>query len=215
MVNGPTESSKAETLAGRLGPWLGIYVAYLFFAGWTYLDFYFAVYGINAQWLDLGVNDVIARGFVVLFDGGIWLSSVYLLILLLSLIADVLGMSNRLLNVILVFLLAIGFIPTYFIAKNAGVASANIDRSGQTHLASITFSDGGCVYRGDLVYLKGDALYVNDLKLVSSSDHSPSTGHACHIQVVAETSEIPQLRLIRLTEIQDVRVVHYSREVRP
>jgi len=56
-------------------------MVFTFLAGWTYLDFYFAVFGINAKTLAFGLNDVITRGFTAVFDAGVWLSILYLIAL--------------------------------------------------------------------------------------------------------------------------------------
>ena len=152
------EAAKSEGIASKLGAWIVIYGIYLFLAGWTYLDYYFAIFGINAKWLKFELNDVIARGFTVLFDAGAWLSIVYVIVLGISLIVEIFKKKSGSGYAVVAIGLVIGFFPTYCISKHAGMESAKKDRGPTSTLATITFTQKGCTYRGKLVYINGETL---------------------------------------------------------
>jgi hypothetical protein len=230
-----TEEAKSGSIATRFEYWFAIYAVYLFLAGWTYLDYYFAVFGASAGWLEFGLNDTLARGFTVLFGTGAWMSVVYLIVLLVSLIVEIfLTGSGRLVSTVATLLLVIMFIPTYCIARHAGIRQANIDRGSTTMLPTVTFSDKKCTYRGDLLYAKGGLLYVHNLVNVLDATATDGMNSAatkgtvqaetkpsatsipkCPIEVGKSSGMIPQLWLVRLEGLEDVRIVHYQKEVRP
>jgi hypothetical protein len=212
--------ANSDGIAGKFAAWIAVYGIYLFFAGWTYLDFYFAVFGISAKWLEWGLNDIIARGFTVLFDAGAWLSFVYLGVFGISLIVEALKKSSGISYAVVTILLAAGFIPTYLIAKSAGISRANIDRSDKTTLASITFTEKACSYRGKLVYLKGETLYVYRLiRLADSDAPRKKANRTCPIEIgtsdqLVEPS-VPQVWMIHTNDLEDVRIDHFDKEAKP
>jgi len=230
-----TEQAKSESIATRFEYWFAIYAAYLFLAGWTYLDYYFALFGASAGWLEFGLNDTLARGFTVLFGTGGWMSVVYLVVLLVSLFVEIfLTSRGRLVSTVATLVLVIMFIPTYCIARRAGIRQANIDRGSTTMLPTVTFSDKGCTYRGDLLYAKGELLYVHNLVKVPDATVDDNMNSAaargsvqartkldstpipkCPIEVGESSGMIPQLWLVRLDGLEDVRIVHYQKEVQP
>ena len=53
------DQQKSESIATRFEYWFAIYAVYLFLAGWTYLDYYFAVFGASVGWLEFGLNDTL------------------------------------------------------------------------------------------------------------------------------------------------------------
>ena len=214
---------KSDSIAGKLGAWIAVYGFYLFLAGWTYLDFYFAVFGINAKTLEFGLNDVIARGFTVLFDAGAWLSIVYLIVLGISVLVEALKKDSGVIYAFTAIILAVGFIPTYLIAKSAGVSRANQDRSEQTTLAHISFIEKSCSYQGKLVFIKSETLFINNLRPFPDGN---ATGPSCPIALKSKTElekdqidknhqQIPQLWMLRTGDLQDIRIEHYQQKVEP
>jgi hypothetical protein len=144
-------AQEKEGLSAKFGHWIALYAAYLFLAGWSYSKGYFKLFGIDTGWLDLGFNDTVARGFTVLFDAGMWLSVIYLVIFLLSLIVEVIKReSSRIVNAVVAVLLVLFFPCVYGIAFKAGVQAASGDRSDKSKLPTITFTAGPCDYRGKL-----------------------------------------------------------------
>jgi hypothetical protein len=214
------DQSKTDSLVGKFGAWLGVYGIYLFLAGWTYLDYYFAVFGINAKWLEFGLNDVIARGFTVLFDAGAWLSIVYLVVFGLSLIVEAFKKDSGVSYVVATILLAAGLIPTYSIAKSAGISRATTDRGDKTTLATVIFTEKHCAYRGKLLYVKGETLFVYDLVAIADETaRAKESDRACPIQIEkpdkSNQPSVPQLWMIRASDLEDVRIDHYDKEPKP
>jgi len=226
------DQQKAESIASRFEYWFAVYALYLFLAGWTYLDYYFAVFGASVSWLELGLNDTLAQGFIVLFGTGVWMSCVYLIVLLIALILEIFVKDNsRFISTIATLVLVVMFVPAYYIAKGAAVSQANIDRGPKTTLPTVTFSEKGCTYRGDLLHAKGGLLYVHNLVRVAdttpkSAGKVPVTASAgqareqpipaalpkCPIEAQETSGTIPQLWLVRVDDLEDVRIVHYQKE---
>jgi hypothetical protein len=191
---------------------MALYAVYLFLAGWAYLRYYFSVFGVNAGWLDLGVNDTIAQGFSVLFGTGWPLSVVYLIVFLLSLGIEVFWVTHgKKVDTFVVCVLVLLFPVTFWVARYAGVIQANKDRSDKTSLPTITFAADKCAYRGKVVYIKAEALYVFDLSYLEM----PTNGVVCPFDLTGASPEVPQLWLMRSSDLKDVRVIHYQKEVKP
>lgn len=203
----PDVTQEKEGLSAKFGHWIALYAAYLFLAGWSYLKGYFKIFGIDTGWLDLGFNDTVARGFAVLFDAGKWLSIIYLVIFLLSMIVEVLSRkSSRIVNALVAVLLVFFFPCIYRIAGNAGIQNAEADRRDRSKLPTITFTAGSCDYRGKLVYIKSDLFYISNLAyLPSESSLSP-----CPFDLTGASGQIPQLWLVHSSELKDVRVMFYK-----
>jgi hypothetical protein len=200
-----------EGLSARFAPWMALYGAFLFLAGWGYLKNYFIVYGINSGWLDFGFNDTVVHGFTVLFGSGVLLSIVYLIIFLLSLFAEVFYSNrSRIVDAVLVSCLVILFPITYKVARTAGISQANIDRGEKTGLPTVAFTAGACDYKGKLVYIKGESFYVYDLAYLPA----PAKSVTCPIDLSGISSEVPLLWLIRAADLKNVRVVHFQKEAK-
>jgi hypothetical protein len=155
---------KKDSLASKLGHWTGLYAAYLFLAGWSYLKYYFGVFGVDTGWLDLGLNDTMAQGFSVLFGSGVFLSIVYVVVFLLSVAVEAFPRNrSRLMDMEIPLFLVFLFPVTYGIARRAGIGQANVDRGDKPSLPTLVFTAGSCDYRGKLVYLKSELFYVSNL----------------------------------------------------
>lgn len=211
-----------ESIAGKFGHWFAIYGAYLFLAGWSYLDYYFKVFGIDSRFLDIGFNDIVATGFAVLFGTGKWLSLIYLGILTVSLVMEIfIEEKSRARDMAAATLLVFLFIPTYLSSREAGREQANTDRGKGTKLATIEFNEKACSYRGKLLYVKGELLYVHDLKDITGDDAKKKTEsqklrkERCPIELDSEPSPVPQLWLVRASDLSDVRVIHFEQEAKP
>jgi hypothetical protein len=201
-----------EGLSAKFGHWTALYAAYLFLAGWAYLRYYFAVFGVDAGWLDLGVNDTVARGFSVLFGTGWCLSVVYVSIFLLSLVLEVFCVNHsRKLNALVACVSVLLFPVTFWVAEYAGVGQANKDRGAKTSLPTITFAAGKCSYRGKVVYVKAEALYIFDLTYLEE----PGKCVVCPFDLTGASPEVPQLWFVRSGDLKDVRVIHYQKEAKP
>jgi hypothetical protein len=205
-------ATEKEGLPAKFGHWTALYAAYLFLAGWAYLRHYFGVFGVNTGWLDLGLNDTIAQGFSVLFGTGALLSVVYLIIFLLSLGIEVFWVNHsRKVDVGVACCLVLFFPVTFWVAMYAGISQANTDRGNKTSLPTITFAAGSCTYRGKVVFVKGESLYIYDLAYLEE----PRKSAVCSFDLNGVSPEVPQLWLVRSGDLKDVRVVHYQKETKP
>lgn len=205
-------ASGKEGLSSKFGHWTALYAIYLFLAGWSYIRYYFTAFGVDAGWLDLGLNDTIAQGFSVLFGTGWLLSLVYLAVFLLSVIVEFFSDAHsRGVNTFTVCVLVILFPVTFFVARYAGVTQANKDRSGKTSLPTITFAVERCAYRGKVVYVKAEAIYVFNLAYLDT----PAKSVTCPFDLAGASPDVPQLWLLRSSELKDIRIVHYQKEVKP
>ncbi len=212
LVAAPPES---KAFSEKLAHWIALYAAYLFLAGWTYIDYYFGVFGINSRWLELGLNDTIARGFTVLFSSGAWLSFIYVCVLVVSLVVEIfLTKNSRAISALASIALVLLFIPTYCVARKAGIEQANTDRSAKTTLPTITFMQKLCAYRGKLVYVKTDLFYIYNLANLSGGS-SPDKTHPCPIDIDGGSTSVPQLWLVRASDLADMRIVQYEKEAKP
>jgi hypothetical protein len=111
---------------------------------------------------------------------------------------------------VLVSLVLVVFFPvTYCVARYAGVDQASTDRGSRSTLATLAFTAGSCDYEGKLVYVKGDSLYVHQLKYLPSSTKSAS----CPFDPIGSDNDVPQLWLVRLSDIKDARIIHYGRKI--
>jgi hypothetical protein len=201
-----------EGLSAKFGHWTALYAAYLFLAGWAYLRYHFGVFGVDTGWLDLGLNDTIAQGFSVLFGRGWPLSLVYLIIFLLSLALEVFWVNgSRKANACVACALVLFFPVTFWVARCAGISQANRDRGDKTSLPTITFAAGPCGYRGKVVYVKGESLYIYDLAYLEE----PGKSVVCPFNLKDVSPVVPQLWLVRSVDLKDVRVVHYEKEAKP
>ncbi len=205
------DPAKSDGIAGKFGAWIAVYAIYLILADWTYLDSYFAVFGINAKSLEFGLDDVLARAFTVLIDAGFLLSIVYLAVFGVSVIVEAFKKDSGISYVITAILIVAGFVPTYYIAKSAGRDRANTDRGDRTKLAHLSFIEKGCSYHGKLVYLKGDTLYVYNLRPFPDN-RAPGPNCPIALPDKEHQSTIPQIWIIRNSELEDVRIDQYAKE---
>jgi hypothetical protein len=224
-------SAEKEGLSTKFGHWTALYAAYLFLAGWSYLKYYFGVFGVNTGWLDFGFNDTIAEGFSVLFGAGALLSVVYLSIFLLALFLEVFGKTrSRSADALVPLCLVLLFPVAYGVARHAGIRQANTDRGDNTSLPTIAFTAGSCDYRGKLVYIKSDLLYIYNLayqpsmaKLTSSDSSGAALPKAglrsspgkCPFDLADVSPLVPQLWLARSGDLKEVKVIHYAKEAKP
>ena len=207
-----TEQEEKEGFSAKFGHWTALYAAYLFLAGWAYLRYYFEVFGVDTGWLDLGLNDTIAQGFSVLFGKGWQLSLVYLVIFLLSLALDVFWVnSTRKLSAGVACALILLFPVTFLVARCAGIGQANRDRGDKTSLPTIAFTAGPCGYRGKVVYVKGESLYIYNLAYLGE----PGKSVVCPFILSDVSPQVPQLWLVRSGDLKDARLVHYEKEAKP
>ncbi len=172
-----------------------LYATYLFLAGWSYFKFYFTAFGIDSGWLDLGFNDTVAKGFSVLFGPAVGLSIVYGIALLTSVIIDIVSTRRRRFGEMFAAVVLVGLFPAiYWLARNAGINHANVDRGEYTSLPTVCFTAGTCDYRGKMLYLKGGLLYVYHLVYA----RIPAKDSSCPIDVSEPSESVPQLSLVRL-----------------
>ena len=205
-------TTAGEGLSSKFGHWTALYAAYLFLAGWAYLRHYFAVFGVDTGWLDLGFNDTVAQGFSVLFGTGWFLSLIYLVIFLISLALEVFCTNDgKIRNAAVAIALLLLFPVAFCVARNAGIEQANKDRGNKTTLPTITFAAEKCSYRGKVVYVKSEALYVFNLAYLEQ----PEKSLVCPFDLTGTSPEVPQLWLLRAGDLKDVRIVHYQKEATP
>jgi len=209
--NASATKPQNEALWAKFGHWMALYAAYLFLAGWAYLMYYFRVFGIDASWLGVSFNDAVADGFSVLFGPGVYLSLIYLAVFLATLVVDLWTKLKRWGQTIVAILLVILFPMTFYAARRAGIRQANIDRGDLTSLPTIVFTAGECAYRGKLVYIQSEALYLYDL----TYSVQPAKNTSCRFDLAGTTPPVPMLWIVRLADLKDVTVVHYQKEAKP
>jgi hypothetical protein len=190
---------------------MALYAVYLFLAGWAYLRYYFRVFGIDTGWLGVGFNDTVADGFSVLFGPGVYLSLIYLVVFLATVVVDLWTKLKRSAQTIVAILLVMLFPMTFYAARRAGIEQANIDRGDRTSLPTIAFTAGGCDYRGKLVYIQSESLYLYNL----TYSVNPPKNASCPFDLAGTTPAVPMLWIVRLSDLKDVTVLHYQKEAKP
>jgi len=204
-------AAEKEGLSAKFGRWMAVYAAYLFLAGWGYLTEYFAVFGVKRGSVEFGFEDTIAEGFSLLFGRGAWwLSLVYVLILVLAVLIEVVWKKpGRMVDAGVILCLVLFFPLTYLIATRAGTNQAVADRGPRTTLPTIAFTAPPCDYRGKLVLIKGELLYIYDLQYLRKAAGCPFD------LPEPATSSVPQLWLVRHADLKDTRVIHYGKGAQP
>jgi hypothetical protein len=126
----------------KLTQLFALYVVYVFLSGWTFFDYYFRKFQIDPRWLDLPVQEILAKGFTVLFTGGQWIWLIYLLMLFGPIAVDEVPAIHTKFQgrVAVTALLFAALIGLYFVSRNAGIAEADIDEGPRTRLPLVTFS---------------------------------------------------------------------------
>jgi hypothetical protein len=208
-LSGSADAEK-EGLSAKFAHWMALYAAFLFLAGWTYLKYYFTVFGVNSGWLDFGFNDTLAHGFSVLFGTGALLSIIYVVIFLLTLIREVFLKPSPILDALIPVILVLLFPATYGVARYAGIRQANNDRGEKSSLPTIAFGAGSCDYRGKLVYLNGDLFYISNAAYLTI----PRNPTSCPLDLTDSSILVPQLWLVRSSDLKEIRVIRFGKEAK-
>jgi hypothetical protein len=136
--------SKAGTegLMAKLTQLSALYVVYLFISGWTFFDYYYREFGIDPRWLDLPLQEILMKGFTILFTGGGWLWPIYLFMIVGTLIVDEIPAIHRRVPArpLVAAILFAAVIGVYFASRAAGSGEAMVDKGGASRLPLITFS---------------------------------------------------------------------------
>jgi hypothetical protein len=127
----PMENDKLTEngIVSKLTQLFALFVIYVFLSGWTFFDSYYRSFQIDSRWLDLPFQEVLAKGFTILFTSGYWLWPLYTLMILTSvLFEDFEFVRNRLkasrlaVTAILCFVLCGILVGVYFASQSAGSA---------------------------------------------------------------------------------------------
>jgi hypothetical protein len=195
--------AEGKGLVSKLTQFFPLYVIYLFLSGWTFFDYYFREFQLDPRWLDLPAQEILVKGFTVLFTGRYWLLSIYVLVILGPIIVDEYpSIHKRIPGRIVVTVILFGaLIGLYFASKSAGIAEANIDKGPLTRLPLITFSQkaqaGAAAaakvdYAGNVLAFRTGVYYLHNVKNLKDEDE----------KTIA-------LRVVRLEDLTDVQIAEH------
>jgi hypothetical protein len=141
----PEIDSKDNGLITKLAQLSAIYVVYVFLSGWTFFDYYFREFGLDPRWLDLPIQEILVKGFTILFTGGTWLWLIYPILLVGPAVVDETPSLRRQvwIRAALPLLLLAVLVGVYFASRRAGIEEAGIDKGPRTRLTLIMFSKRG------------------------------------------------------------------------
>jgi hypothetical protein len=193
--------STSSSFVGRVTQLFALYVVYVFVSGWTFFDYYYRKFQIDPRWLDLPIQEVLVKGFTVLFTGGYWLWPLYLLIIVGALAIDEMPSVQSRLWVRLVTgpILFVALVCIYFASRNAGISEAQIDEGPGTRLPLITFSKkqlsstagtSSADFTGHVLALRNGTFYLHNVSELGNQS-SASIG----------------LWVVRSEELTDVQIV--------
>lgn len=131
-----------EGLMAKLTQLSALYVVYLFISGWTFFDYYYREFGIDPRWLDLPLQEILMKGFTILFTGGWWLWPIYLAMIVGTITVDEIPAIHKRVPTrpAVAAILFVALIGVYFVSRSAGSAEAKIDEGSGSRLPLITFS---------------------------------------------------------------------------
>jgi hypothetical protein len=170
------DEAKRNGLVTELTQFFALYVIYLFLSGWTFFDYYFREFQLDPRWLDLPAQEILIKGFTVLFSaGGYWLWAIYLLMILGPMIVDEYPAIHKRIPVrIAVTIILFGvLVGLYFASRSAGIAEANVDKGLDTRLPVITFfrkADVGSTatdrvqYAGNVLAFRNGVYYLHNVR---------------------------------------------------
>ena len=198
MSNANGNADGVLTITLKLVPLL---LGYLFLFGWTFYYYYFASFGLDERFVDIGFYDTVVKGLTVLLHGSIFPTLLVLfLFLAVSAFLKAWWDKNRWLpDVILLAALLVIPICGYRLYRSAGLERASIDQGPNTKLPNIVFKQAGASMVGKLVYLKGDTYFIHDVR--PDRDVRP---------VSNEPESLHQLSILKASELSDVKVIEHG-----
>lgn len=131
-----------EGLMAKLAQLSALYAVYLFISGWTFFDYYYREFAIDPRWLDLPLQEILMKGFTILFTGGWWLWPIYLFMIVGTLIVDEIPAIRRRspARPLVAAILFVALIGVYFASRAAGSGQAQVDKGDSSRLPLMTFS---------------------------------------------------------------------------
>ena len=131
-----------EGLMAKLAQLSALYAVYLFISGWTFFDYYYREFAIDPRWLDLPLQEILMKGFTILFTGGWWLWPIYLFMIVGTLIVDEIPAIRRRARArpLVAAILFVALIGVYFASRAAGSGQAQVDKGDSSRLPLMTFS---------------------------------------------------------------------------
>jgi len=103
-------------------------------------------------------------------------------------------------------------------SRHVGIDEANTDRDSRTRLSTVLFTSGPCKFHGKLVALSGEVLYAQDIvadEMSVGSREKTADGGGVEPLCKSSTPDVPQLSVIRIGDVKDLRVLHYERQAKP
>jgi hypothetical protein len=187
-------------MVSKLTQLFALFVIYVFLSGWTFFDYYYRFFQIDPRWLDLPLQEVLVKGFTILFTSGYWLWLLYLLMIFVSVLfeeGELVQRRTRARTFLIVILCAV-LIGVYFASRYAGLAEAKRDKGAESQLPLVTFSlkadpaPGPAgprpKYTGHILAFRNGIYYLHDVSPLNEQEHSLA------------------LRVVRLEDLTDVEI---------
>jgi len=197
----PEEPEKGG-LVSAVAQLLVVYGIYVFISGWAFLDYYFRYFGLDTRWLDLSTPEVLIKGFTVLFSHLWWvLWPIYVLLFTVPLIVErKLQKSFGVALAVVVFMLLMLF-PIYLVSRSVGEDMAIVDKSVNSTLPAVTFTDNTSKlqYHGRLLGFRSGTYFVHGAGLIPGQNAK-----------VASMGSNLELSIIRAEDINDVVIVEHK-----
>jgi hypothetical protein len=164
-LSGKVATTSEKSLLAKATGFFALYGLYIFVAGHSFFDYYYANCGLESRWLDLSFAEVTVKGFIVLFlPGGFFLWPIYIFIIITPITFEVSSRFNKpMLQATLMGILLLLVPTTYFVAANAGRETALRDKGDHTALHYVTFSTKAGRFGGRLLLYRTGLLFVNNV----------------------------------------------------
>ena len=130
------------TLLAVLAPLITIYGLILYVTGWTFLAGYYDFFGLSMADADIGTDGIIIHAIsVIRGDRGYLIVIDIVVVAVLVIALRITGSNNRLVSLVIGFLVLTSIWVAYVAAGPVGTASAQLDASDNSSLPDITIRD--------------------------------------------------------------------------
>ena len=197
--------SSSRGVIGKLTQLFALYLIYVFLSGWTFFDYYFREFGVDPRWLDLPSQEVLVKGFTILFTGGYWLWAIYIVMIIGPIAVDELPTLHRHVpvRITVASILFSVLVCLYFASRSAGIAAATIDKGPSTRLPLIIFTRKSISsaspadsstrdFTGHVLAFRNGIYYLHKVSTVGSQSH-----------------ETIALSVFRIEDLTDVQIVEH------